>query len=60
MSDLNPHAVHQSSGGKRQWLASVGGSFLVGIDGQTVRRFATKEAAEEAAELDAWLRETPE
>lgn len=40
----------------RNWLAFVGGRALVGRDGNP-RRFRTQEAAQEAADLDAFLRD---
>ena len=54
MSALNPHAVKSSTGGCKPWLAVVGGQFLTGPKG-LLRRFKTEDAAQDAAELDAWL-----
>lgn len=55
--DLNPRAVYMpGENNVRQWCAEVGGNLLLGRSGQ-VRRFKSADAAQEAADLNAWLRD---
>lgn len=57
MSGLNPRAVYfPGENHVRPWAAEVAGQLLLGRSAQ-LRKFKTAEAAQQAADLDAFLRE---